>query len=136
MDWYNFTDKKEKIIMNNYFSRCSKHIRSLATFNFLAMIFFKFSTDIWLSTFTENEPPVVVLMFNVICDKSMPLPLPHPTCCCTSSESLPIFICFIFYYFSWISWWISPNGDWSFSWMRARQWLLRIHTILWRSKMQ
>lgn len=74
------------------FSRCNKHIRSLATFNFLATIFFKFSTDVWLSTLTEKQPPVVVFTFNVICDKFNSVP--HPICCWISCESLPILCIF------------------------------------------
>lgn len=76
--------------MCNYFSRCSRHIRSLATFSFFATIFLRFSTDVWLSTLTEKLPPVVVLIFNVNCDKFMSLP--HPICCWISCESLPIFV--------------------------------------------
>lgn len=75
---------------DTHFSRCSRHIRSLATFSFLATIFFRFSTDVWLSTLTEKQPPVVVLIFNVICGKFISL-LPHPMCCWISCESLPIF---------------------------------------------
>lgn len=84
-----------------YFSRCSKHIRSLDTFNFLATIFFRFSTDVWLSTLTEKQPPVVVLIFNVICGKFISL-LPHPMCCWISCESLPIFVhVYLFFIFVW-----------------------------------
>lgn len=79
---------------NIYFSRCSKQIRSFATFSFLATIFFRFSTDMWLSTLTEKHPPVVVLIFNVICDKL--ISAPHPICCWTSCESLPIFVVRLF----------------------------------------
>lgn len=71
-----------------YFSRCNKHIRSLATFNFFETILFKFSTDIWLSTLTEKQPPVVVFTFSVICDRFSSVP--HPMCCWISCESLPI----------------------------------------------
>lgn len=77
-----------------YFSRCSKHIRSLATFSFFAMIFFKLSTVIWLSTTTEKLPPVVVVILRVICDTTEDEP--HPSV--KSRESLPdgnfsIFFC-------------------------------------------
>lgn len=74
-----------------YFSRCNKHIRSLATFNFFATIFLRFSTDVWLSTLTEKQPPVVVFTLSVICDKLNSVP--HPMCCWISCESLPIFLC-------------------------------------------
>lgn len=48
------------------FSRCSKQMRSLATFNFFAMIFLRFSTELDTSTTTVKLPPVVVVIFNVI----------------------------------------------------------------------
>lgn len=48
------------------FSRCSKQMRSLATFNFFAMIFFRFSTELVTSTTTVKLPPVVVVIFNVM----------------------------------------------------------------------
>lgn len=65
-----------------YRSRCNKHIRSLATRSFLAMIFFKFSTVLELSTSTEKLPPVVVEMLSVIGGKVQlfsGLLLPHPS---------------------------------------------------------
>lgn len=65
-----------------YRSRCSKHIRSLATRSFLAMIFFRFSTVLELSTSTEKLPPVVVEMLSVIGGKVQlfsVLLLPHPS---------------------------------------------------------
>lgn len=77
-----------------YFSRCNKHIRSLATFNFFATIFLRFSTDVWLSTLTEKQPPVVVFTLSVICDKLNSVP--HPMCCWISCESLPILSCVCF----------------------------------------
>lgn len=50
------------------------------------MIFFKFSTVIWLSTTTEKLPPVVVVIFRVICDTTEE-DEPHPSL--KSRESLP-----------------------------------------------
>lgn len=73
---------------NTYFSLCSKQMRSLATFNFFATIFFRFSTELWCSTVTEKEPPVVVLMFNVI--GGWLSSVPHPRCWWISCELLPI----------------------------------------------
>ena len=79
-----------------YFSRCSRHIRSLATFSFFARIFLRFSTEFWLSTKTVKHPPVVVFMFNVICDCDRFNSAPHPNCWCMSWESLPILRWFFF----------------------------------------
>lgn len=41
-------------------------MRSLATFSFLAIIFFRLSTLICGSTLTAKLPPVVVLIFRLI----------------------------------------------------------------------
>lgn len=41
-------------------------MRSLATFSFLAMIFFRFSTEFCASTRTVKLPPVVVVIFRLI----------------------------------------------------------------------
>lgn len=64
-------------------SRCSKHIRSLETFSFFDIIFFRFSTEFSPSTRTEKLPPVVVVTFNVIGVVTVegPLPelVPHPS---------------------------------------------------------
>lgn len=55
-----------KTILFTHFSRCNKQIRSLATFSFLAIIFFKFSTEICGSTVTPKLPPVVVFIFKLM----------------------------------------------------------------------
>lgn len=58
------------INLHTHRSRCSKQIRSLATFSFLAMIFFRASTVIEVSTGTVKLPPVVVDMLSLIIDEA------------------------------------------------------------------
>lgn len=53
-------------------------MRSLATFNFLAIIFFRFSTLMCDSTLTAKLPPVVVLIFRLITALVAPAPIPAP----------------------------------------------------------
>lgn len=81
-NFYNIDEIMQKKCVITYRSRCSKHIRSLATRSFLAMIFFRFSTVLELSTSTEKLPPVVVEMLSVIGGKVQlfsVLLLPHPS---------------------------------------------------------
>lgn len=55
-----------RFVWDTNLSRCSKQIRSLETFSFFDIIFFRFSTEFSLSTVTEKLPPVVVVTFSVI----------------------------------------------------------------------
>lgn len=55
-----------RFVWDTNLSRCSKQIRSLETFSFFDIIFFRFSTEFSPSTTTEKLPPVVVVTFSVI----------------------------------------------------------------------
>ena len=63
-------------------SRCSKQIRSFATFSLFEMIFLRFSTVSVRSTVRSNCPPVVGVMLIVISSGSRTVAAtqPHPGC--------------------------------------------------------
>lgn len=75
---------------NTYFSRCSKHMRSLATLSFLAIIFFRLSMLMYGSTLTPKLPPVVVLILRliIILLGSVPVTIPNPVLLATVVELL------------------------------------------------
>lgn len=63
-------------------SRCSKQIRSFATFSLLDIVFLRFSTVSVRSTVRSNCPPVVGVMLMVISSGSRTVAAtqPHPGC--------------------------------------------------------